>query len=45
MCLIKELNISKNSGSPTNKNTSFDKDEMLANHKSFMSLMNIPTNV
>ena len=34
-----------NSGSPTHKNTSFDKNEMLANHKSFMLLMNIPINV
>jgi hypothetical protein len=32
-----ELDISKNSGKPY-KNTKFDKEDILANHKSFMSL-------
>jgi hypothetical protein len=34
-----ELDISKNSGKP-NKNTNFDKEDILANHKSFMSSLN-----
>ena len=41
-CLIKELGIdSNNSGNPTYKRTTFDKDEILQNHKSFMSSINI----
>ena len=36
-----ELVISKNSGKPY-KNTNLDKEDILANHKSFMSSMNIP---
>jgi hypothetical protein len=36
-----ELGISKNSGKPY-KNTNFDKEDILANHKSFMSSLNIP---
>ena len=38
-----ELDISKNSGKPY-KNTNFDKENILANHKSFMSSLNIPIN-
>jgi hypothetical protein len=38
-----ELDISKISGKPY-KNTSFDKEDILANHKSFMSSLNIPIN-
>ena len=38
-----ELGISKNSGK-TYKNTNFDKKDSLANHKSFMSSLNIPIN-
>jgi hypothetical protein len=38
-----ELSISKNCGNPY-KNTNFDKDDILANHKSFMSSLNIPIN-
>ena len=40
----KELGISKNSDNPTYKNTSCDKEEILANHKSFVSSMNIQIN-
>jgi hypothetical protein len=36
-----ELDISKNSGKHY-KNTNFDKEDILANHKSVMSSMNIP---
>ena len=44
-CLIKELGINSNTSSNTTyKPTSFDKDEILANHRSFMtSLINIPS--
>jgi hypothetical protein len=38
-----ELVIPKNSGKPYKK-TNFDKEDILANHKSFMSSMNIPIN-
>ena len=38
-----ELDISKNSGKPY-KNTNFDKEDIMANHKSFMSSLNIPIN-
>ena len=38
-----ELDISKNSGKPY-KNTNLDKEDILANHKSFMSSLNIPIN-
>jgi hypothetical protein len=38
-----ELDISQNSGKPY-KNTNFDKEDILTNHKSFMSLLNIPLN-
>jgi hypothetical protein len=38
-----ELDISKNSGKPY-KNTNFDKKDILANHKSLMSSLNIPIN-
>ena len=38
-----ELRFSKNSGKPY-KNTNFDKKDILANHKSFMSALNIPIN-
>jgi hypothetical protein len=38
-----ELDISKNSGKPS-KNTKFDKEDILANHESFMSSLNIPIN-
>ena len=38
-----ELVISKNSGKPY-KNTNFDKENILANYKSFMSSLNIPIN-
>ena len=40
-CLIKELGI--NSSNTTYKPTSFDKDEILANHRSFMTSLNIPS--
>ena len=36
-----ELDISKNSGKPC-KNANFDKGDILANLKSFMSSLNIP---
>ena len=36
--LIKEFVISKNSSNPTYKNTSFDKKEITANHKSIINL-------
>ena len=43
-CLIKELGINNNiSGNTTYKPTSFDKDEILANHRSFMTSLNIPS--
>jgi hypothetical protein len=38
-----ELDISKNFGRPY-KNTNFDKEDILANHKSVMSSLNIPIN-
>jgi hypothetical protein len=38
-----ELRFSKNSDKPY-KNTNFDKEDILANHKSFMALLNIPIN-
>ena len=38
-----ELVISKNSGKPY-KNTNLDKEDILANHKSFVSSLNIPIN-
>ena len=42
-CLIKELGINSNTSSNTTyKATSFDKDEILANHRSFMTSLNIP---
>ena len=42
-CLIKELGINSNTSSNTTyKPTSFDKDEILANHRSFMTSLNIP---
>ena len=41
-CLIKELGIDGNtSASATYKRTTFDKDEIIANHSSFMSSFNI----
>ena len=43
-CLIKELGISSNTSSNTTyKPTSFDKDEILANHRSFMTSLSIPS--
>ena len=43
-CLIKELGIHSNTSSNTTyKPTSFDKDEILANHRSFMTSLNIPS--
>ena len=43
-CLIKELGINSNTSSNTTYNpTSFDKDEILANHRSFMTSLNIPS--
>ena len=43
-CLIKELGINSNTSSNTTyKPTSFDKDEFLANHRSFMTSLNIPS--
>ena len=43
-CLIKELGINNNTSSNTTyKPTSFDKDEILANHRSFMTSLNIPS--
>ena len=42
-CLIKELGMNSNTSSNTTyKSTSFDKDEILANHRSFMTSLNIP---
>ena len=43
-CLVKELGIKEHSGNPTYKDISFDKDEILANHKSFMASINITLN-
>ena len=41
---IKELGINNNtSGNTTYKPTSFDKDEILANHISFMTSLSIPS--
>ena len=43
-CLIKELGINSNTSSNTTyKPTSFDKDDILANHRSFMTSLNIPS--
>jgi hypothetical protein len=43
-CLIKELGINNNTSSNTTyKPTSFDKDEILANHRSFITSLNIPS--
>ena len=43
-CLIKELGINSNTSSNTTYiPTSFDKDEILANHRSFMTSLNIPS--
>jgi hypothetical protein len=43
-CLIKELGIDHNtSGNTTYKPTSFDKDEILANHRSFVTSLSIPS--
>ena len=41
-CQIKELGINNTSGNTTYKPTSFNKDEILANHRSFMTSLNIP---
>jgi hypothetical protein len=42
-CLIEELGIINNtSGNTTYKPTSFDKDEILANNRPFMTSLNIP---
>ena len=38
-----ELDISKNSGK-LHKNNNFDKEDILANHNSFISSLNIPIN-
>ena len=38
-----ELDFSKNSSKPY-KNNNLDKEDILANHKSFMSSLNIPIN-
>ena len=35
--LTKEIVMSKNSSNPTYKNTSFDKEEIMANHKSVIN--------
>ena len=43
-CLIKELGINNNTSSNTTyKPTSFDKDEILANHRSIMTSLSIPS--
>jgi hypothetical protein len=43
-CLIKELGIAKStSGNTTYKPTSFEKDEILAHHRSFVTSLNIPS--
>jgi hypothetical protein len=43
-CLIKELGINNNTSSNTTyKPTSFDKDEILTNHRSFITSLNIPS--
>jgi hypothetical protein len=43
-CLIKELGMHNNTSSNTTyKPTSFDKDEILANHSSFLTSLNIPS--
>jgi hypothetical protein len=43
-CLIKELGIHSNTSSnATYKPTSFEKDEIIANHRSFMTSLNIPS--
>jgi hypothetical protein len=43
-CLIKELGINNNtSGNTTYKPPSFVKDEILANHRSFMTSLNMPS--
>jgi hypothetical protein len=40
---VEQVDISKNFGK-SYKNTNFDKEDILANHKSFMSSLNIPIN-
>jgi hypothetical protein len=43
-CLIKELVINSNTSSNTTyKPTSFDNNEILANHRSFLTSLNIPS--
>ena len=43
-CLIKEIDINSNTSSNTTyKPTSLDKDEILANHRSFITSLNIPS--
>ena len=42
--IFKELGIDNNTSSNTTyQPTSFDKDEILANHRSFMTSLNIPS--
>ena len=41
-CLIQELSVDSDAGNPTYKNITMDKDEILANHQSFMASLNIP---
>jgi hypothetical protein len=44
--MFKELGINSNTSSNTTyKPTAFDKDEILANHRSFMISLNIPSGV
>ena len=43
MCLIKELGLGEITGNPTYRQSTFDRDEIIANHASFMTSLNIPT--
>ena len=42
-CLIKELGFSDTSGNSAYKHSTFNREEILANHKSFMETLGIPS--
>lgn len=42
--IFKDKKLKKNSDNPTCKNINFDKEVILANHKSLISFLNIPIN-
>ena len=45
MCLIKELGLGEISGNPTYIKSNFEREEIISNHKSFMTSLHIPTTV